>query len=158
MSTKPNHSSKSEMLIRKPISEVFEAFIHPEITTKFWFTHSSGKLTEGAKIDWSWEMYSLTVPVLVKNIQFNKEIIIEWGEGEHNSTVRWNFTSLSESKTFVEIRNDDFQGSDEEIIHKVIDSTGGFTIVLAGLKAWLEYNVELNLIADKFPKELMDNK
>ncbi len=26
---------KSEMLIRRPVDEVFEAFINPEITTKF---------------------------------------------------------------------------------------------------------------------------
>ena len=32
--------AKAEMLIRKPVAEVFEAFINPEITTKFWFTKS----------------------------------------------------------------------------------------------------------------------
>lgn len=34
--------AKAEMLIRKPVAEVFEAFVNPEITTKFWFTKSSG--------------------------------------------------------------------------------------------------------------------
>jgi len=34
------------------------------------------------------------------------------------------------------------------------DSTGGFTTVLDGLKAFLEHNINLNLIADKFPKEV----
>ncbi len=38
--TRPIDTAKTEMLIRKPIQEVFEAFINPEITTKFWFTHS----------------------------------------------------------------------------------------------------------------------
>lgn len=27
-----------QMMIRKPISEVFQAFVDPTITTKFWFT------------------------------------------------------------------------------------------------------------------------
>ncbi len=31
---------KAEMLIRKPVTEVFEAFIDPTITTNFWFTKS----------------------------------------------------------------------------------------------------------------------
>jgi len=31
-------SAKVEMLIRKPLDEVFEAFVDPTITTKFWFT------------------------------------------------------------------------------------------------------------------------
>jgi len=32
------------MLIRRPVAEVFEAFIDPDITTQFWFTRSSGRL------------------------------------------------------------------------------------------------------------------
>jgi uncharacterized protein YndB with AHSA1/START domain len=36
--------TKAEMLIRKPVAEVFEAFINPEITSKFWFTSGSGRL------------------------------------------------------------------------------------------------------------------
>ena len=36
--------SKTAMLIRRPVADVFEAFINPDITTKFWFTKSSGRL------------------------------------------------------------------------------------------------------------------
>jgi uncharacterized protein YndB with AHSA1/START domain len=32
------------MLIRKPVSEVFEAFVNPAITAKFWFTKGSDRL------------------------------------------------------------------------------------------------------------------
>jgi uncharacterized protein YndB with AHSA1/START domain len=55
-----NQFTKAEMLIRKPVSEVFEAFINPEITTKFWFTKSSGILLEGQKVEWTREMYDTT--------------------------------------------------------------------------------------------------
>ena len=50
--------AKSEMLVRRPVAEVFEAFVNPEITTKFWFTHSSGKLEAGKQVKWNWEMYN----------------------------------------------------------------------------------------------------
>jgi hypothetical protein len=33
-------------------------------------------------------------------------------------------------------------------------STGGFTWTLAGMKAWLENGLELNLVPDRFPKEI----
>jgi uncharacterized protein YndB with AHSA1/START domain len=39
--------SKTGMLIRRPAAEVFEAFVNPEITTKFWVTKSSGSLEAG---------------------------------------------------------------------------------------------------------------
>jgi len=44
--------AKAEMLIRKGIEEVFDAFINPEITTKIWFTKSSGKLETGKHVEW----------------------------------------------------------------------------------------------------------
>jgi len=155
MGLKANNIAKAEMLIRKPIEEVFEAFINPAITTKFWFTKSSGKLEEGKSINWIWEMYNLTVPLSVKSVQLNERILIEWGTGDDKSTAEWIFQSFAPSKTFVKISNFDFQGNEEEVIAKTIDSTGGFTLVLAGLKAWLEHGIELNLIGDKFPIELM---
>ena len=42
--------AKTGMLIRRPVADVFEAFINPEITTKFWFTKSSGKLETGKQV------------------------------------------------------------------------------------------------------------
>jgi len=150
-----NNFAKAEMLIRKPIEEVFEAFVNPEITTKFWFTHSSGKLEKGEKVNWTWEMYNLTVPVEVKKIDLNERIIIEWGEGKNKSIVKWEFMTLGQTKTFVTITNYDFQSLGDELINQIRDSTGGFTLVIAGLKAWLEHNIQLNLVGDKFPKELM---
>jgi uncharacterized protein YndB with AHSA1/START domain len=61
--------AQTGMLIRRPVTEVFQAFVDPEITSKFWFTKGSGR-------------------------------------------------------------------------------TQGFTFVLSGLKALLEHNVVLNLVAD----------
>ena len=59
---------KTEMLIRKPVAEVYEAFINPAITTKFWFTKSSGRLEPNKQIQWDWEMYHLSVQVGVKKL------------------------------------------------------------------------------------------
>jgi hypothetical protein len=50
---------EAQMLIRKPVEDVFEAFINPEVTTHFWFTKSTGKLEEGKTITWEWEMYGV---------------------------------------------------------------------------------------------------
>lgn len=39
--------AKAEMLIRKPVAEVFEAFVNPAVTAKFWFSKGSGRLEVG---------------------------------------------------------------------------------------------------------------
>jgi uncharacterized protein YndB with AHSA1/START domain len=49
-------SVKVGMLIRRPPDEVFQAFVDPAVTTRFWFTRSSGKMTPGASIRWEWEV------------------------------------------------------------------------------------------------------
>jgi len=36
--------ARAEMLIRKPAAVVFNAFVDPAITSKFWFTRSSGRV------------------------------------------------------------------------------------------------------------------
>ena len=71
-------SVKAEMLIRKPAAEVFEAFVNPEITTRFWFTKSSGRLEAGKQITWTWEMYDVFTGVQVRAIEPNRRILIEW--------------------------------------------------------------------------------
>jgi uncharacterized protein YndB with AHSA1/START domain len=148
--------AEAAMLIRKPISEVFEAFINPEITTKFWFSKSSGKLQEGKSVDWIWEMYgNHTVTVKVLAIKANEAIIIQWGDDE-KAIAEWEFNDLGDSKTFVTITYNGIQGSTEEMCAQIRDTTEGFSLVLAGLKAYLEHNIQLNLVADRFPVELTE--
>ena len=69
---------KTGMLIRKPAAEVFEAFVNPAITTKFWFTRSSGRLEAGKQVHWAWEMYDISIPVTAKVIEPHRRIVIEW--------------------------------------------------------------------------------
>jgi uncharacterized protein YndB with AHSA1/START domain len=146
--------AKAEMLIRKPVAEVFAAFINPEITTKFWFTKSSGRLEAGKQVTWSWEMYNHSAQVTVKEVEKNKRILIEWSAYSAPTTIEWIFTPYKNDSTFVSVTNTGFQGDGDEIVAQALDSTGGFTWVLAGLKAYLEHNIMLNLIADRFPKGL----
>lgn len=140
------------MLIRKPVAEVFEAFINPDVTTKFWFTRSSGKLESGKHVQWDWEMYGISIPVTVKSIEPNKRIVIQWPGQNGPTTVEWTFTPRGDDATFVGITNHGFTGDGDQLVLQVTDSTQGFTLVLAGLKALLEYNIQLNLVADRYPK------
>ncbi len=149
--------AKAEMLIRKPVAEVFEAFVNPEITTKFWFTKSSGRLEAGKQVTWSWEMYNHSAQVTVKEVEQNKRILIEWSAYGAPTTIEWIFTPYKNDSTFVSVTNTGFQGDGDEIVAQALDSTGGFTWVLAGLKAYLEHNIMLNLIADRFPKGLREH-
>jgi uncharacterized protein YndB with AHSA1/START domain len=143
---------ETQMLIRRPVKQVFQAFIDPKITTNFWFTKSSGQLEVGKTVSWEWEMYGVSTKVLVKEIIPNKKISTEWGDPVTN--VDYEFIALADDTTYVIIKNYGYKETGDALIKAVKDNTGGFTTVLDGLKAFLEHNINLNLIADKFPKEV----
>lgn len=149
---------KAEMLIRRPVAEVFEAFIDPVVTSKFWFTKGSGRLDSGKRIRWDWEMFGVSAEVSVKAIEANKRILIEWSSHVGNSTVvELLFASRADNTTFVTIRESGFSGDGDEVVQKAIGSQGGFAFLLGGLKAFLEHNIVLNLSADHAPDVIKKN-
>jgi len=144
--------AEAQMLIRKPVEEVFEAFINPSITKNFWFTKGSGRLEVDKKITWEWEMYNVSTTVIAREILPNQRILFEWGSPA--KAVEFNFKELDDESTFVTVTESGYDKTGDELIAAIKDSTGGFTIVLDGLKAFLEHRINLNLIGDKFPKEV----
>ena len=45
-----------------------------------------------------------------------------------------------------------FSGKADEVVAKALDSTGGFHLVLAGAKFFLEHGIEPNLVVDHAPE------
>lgn len=150
---------KAGMLIRRPVAEVFEAFIDPALTSKFWFTKGSGRLDAGRRVRWDWEMFGVSAEVSVKAIESNKRILIEWSSaGGDATTVEWLFAPRADSTTFVTITESGFSGDGDEVVRKALGSQGGFTFLLSGLKAFLEHDIALNLSADHAPDHIRTNQ
>ena len=105
---------ETQMLIRKPVSQVFQAFIDPAITTNFWFTKSSGQLEAGKTVKWEWEMYGITTNVLTKEIISDKLISTEWGDPA--TIVDYEFTALTADTTYVVIKNYGFKETGNDLI------------------------------------------
>ncbi|KPL90124.1 SRPBCC family protein [Herpetosiphon geysericola] len=146
-----NLHSKTGMLIRKPIEFVFEALVNPALTTQFWFTASSGWLEQGKTVTWEWAMYDVAVEVTPLVVQPPSQLVIEWPGYAGLAQVTWSLQALPNQTTYVEVAESGFTGTAEAIQQQLVDSTEGFCLVLAGLKAWLEHGIALNLVADRFP-------
>jgi uncharacterized protein YndB with AHSA1/START domain len=149
--------ARTGMLIRRPVEEVFEAFVDPTITTKFWFTKGSGRLAVGKPVQWDWEMYGVSISVTAKAIEPSRRILVEWPGHGAPTTVEWLFEPQKDGTTFVRISEAGFTGNGDELVKQVTDSTQGFSLVLAGLKALLEHDVRLNLVPDRYPKGIEDH-
>src|SRR5687768_11024765 len=119
----------AEMLIRKPVAEVFTAFVDPEVTSKFWFTRGSGRLEPGKRVQWHWEMYDFSTQVAVKSIEANKRILVDWSADGSTTTIEWTFTARDDRTTFVSITNSGFSGEADEVVKQAIGATEGFAFV-----------------------------
>ena len=150
--------AKTAMLIRRPVAEVFDAFINPEITTKFWFTKSSGRLEVGKPVKWEWEMYNVSTSVTAKVIEPSNRLLIEWDGYSGRTLVEWTFASHTHDTTFVTISESGWTGDSDQLLGYVADSTQGFAFTLAGLKAFLEHRIQLQLVADAHPSCATENK
>jgi len=80
---------------------VFEAFVNPAVTTKFWFTKSSAGCSRKT-IQWEWEMYGISIPVTAKAIEPNKRIVID-GRDTRRHHCEWTFERRNDGNTFVSI-------------------------------------------------------
>jgi uncharacterized protein YndB with AHSA1/START domain len=144
------------MLIRRPPAEAFQAFVDPAITTRFWFTKSSGKLVPGASIRWDWEMFGVSDTVFVKEVEENSRILIEWGDDDESTTVEFRFIPWRDDATYVRVSETGLNGNGDELVSRVADSTGGFYQVLCALKALLEHDVVLTVVLDHTPPNGLD--
>ncbi|MEO8179209.1 MAG: SRPBCC family protein [Deltaproteobacteria bacterium] len=146
--------AKAEMLIRRPVAAVFEAFVDPGVTSKFWFSRGSGRLEAGASVRWDWAMYGFSEDVRVLAIEPNRRILVEWSAYGAPTRIEWVFTARADETTFVSVTSSGFTGSLAEVASLAVGATEGFAFVLAGAKALLEHGVLLQLVPDRFPDGL----
>ena len=136
--------ARATMLIRRPVAEVFNAFVDPTVTTRFWFTRSSGPLIAGGTVTWFWDQHGVSGDVHCVVLEPHKRLVIEWP-----TPVEWLFTAQEGDTTYVSVTATGFEGTDDEMVAQALDSTEGFNLVVAACKAFLEYGIDLKLIGDK---------
>ena len=143
--------AKIELLIRRPVSQVFDAFVNPDVITKFWFNRTSGPLVADKSVTWYWDLYGASTTVRVLALELDRRICIEWDvDSDSRSRIEWTFEDRASDGTYVSIVNSGFDRDADDVIDRVVDSAGGFALVLAAAKAYLEHGVALNIVADRF--------
>nr|QLH55526.1 hypothetical protein [Myxococcus sp.] len=145
--------AKATMMIRRPVAEVFAAFVDPAITSKFWFSRGTEPLRPGGTAQWFWDWYGVSAKVKVLDFEPGARLRIQWNDPPTVTFVEWTFTALSPERTYVRVVESGFHGDDQAVVAGALDSTGGFNMVLAGAKAWLEHGIQLELVADHFPED-----
>lgn len=145
-----NITAKAQSIVRAAPVEVFNAFVDAKTMSKFWFTRRDNELKEGEAVSWyiGREEDAYAIDVNVKELVEPRLIRIEWWGGEHFTEVLWRIQETDDGSTDLTIEESGFRGSDDEIVASALDSTGGFNQVIIALKALLEHEAIINVVAD----------
>ena len=146
---------KVGMMIRRPAPDVFAALTDPRITTRFWFTKSTGPVTPGAELTWTWEMYGASSAVSVTSFEEDSHLRFTWSgyDPAHPTTVEFRLVPRAEG-TYLRVTETGFSGDGDTQVSRALDSTQGFTFLLSSLKAFLEHEVVLRVVLDAHPAGL----
>jgi uncharacterized protein YndB with AHSA1/START domain len=148
-------SVKVGMLIRRPPADVFQAIVDPAVTTKIWFTKSTGSMTPGAELLWEWNMYEVSSQISVELVEQDSRVRFRWSGyvPDRPTTVEFRLIPWKEG-TYTEVTETGFTGTGDQLVRYVTDSTSGFTFLVSSLKALLEFDVVLGVVADAHPNGL----
>lgn len=138
--------AKTSMIIRRPVSEVFNSFVDPEKITKFWLSSTTAPLGPEVSVVWEFMVEGAVTNVEVTYFDLDKQIDIRWEDG---SISELRFDKIDDNKSIIDIKSYGFTGTPEEVLETAIDSTSGFTIVVCDLKTYLEEGRSMNICRDK---------
>lgn len=139
--------------ISKPVDEVFEAVVNPDHLSQFFTTGGAkGRLATGSVVTWDFHDFPGAFPVNVVEVVQDEKIVLRWGapentvdadaEGNNHTTVTMTFAPLDGDRTLVQISEYGWK-STEEGLAASYDNCEGWTGMLCGMKAWMEYGINL---------------
>lgn len=133
------------MLIRCDADQAFDAFVAPDMITRFWLKSTTGALQANATVTWEFLVPGATETVNVTACERPSRIAFKWLQG--GLDVVLGFAQAESKVTVVSAEVRGFSG--ENIGQQLVDVTEGFTIVLCELKIFLESGRQANLVQDK---------
>ena len=141
----PNY--KVWMIVDRPVHEVFEAVADPkELSSYFTTGGASARLEAGKTVTWDFHDYPGAFPVHVKDVVPDERIMFE-GQGDEpgakrDISVTMTFTSVEDGRTKVEVAETGWSDSDAGV-KASYGNCMGWSQMLAALKAWKEYGINL---------------
>jgi len=145
--------------ISRPVHEVFEAVADPDKLSHYFTTGGAkGRLETGKTVTWDFHDFPGAFPVQVIEVEPDRKIVLEWkaNEGEppnveggemksvdYNTIVTMTFTPLDDdTRTMVEIEEKGWR-ENEGALKASYGNCQGWAQMLAALKAWVEYGINL---------------
>lgn len=134
-----------QLKIRKPAAEVFDAVVDPKKLSGYFLREGSGPLVAGTTVLWQFPEFEERYPVVVREVVAPERIVLEWGSaiaGDPDTRVVMTFVALDAENTMVKISESGWPHSPEGL-KASHGNAGGWMHMMAAMKAYLEYGINL---------------
>lgn len=130
--------------IGRPVPEVFEAFVNPDILSRYFTTGGAkGRIEEGATVMWDFHDCPGAFPVKLVEVQKDKRVVFKWGDGgDGETTVTICFEPTGDGRTIVSIAEEGWPAT-EQGFGKSYGNCMGWSQMLSAMKAWVEHGINL---------------
>lgn len=135
-------SIHTDIQIRKPAAEVFEAIVDPTKMSNYFISKSTGRMEAGREIQWEFPEFAGAFPVQVKQVEAGRYLSFTWETEGQDLLVEISLTPQGEQATLVSVTEKSMPLS-EAGLRWLQQNTAGWANFLACLKAYLEYGINL---------------
>ncbi len=144
---------RADMLIRKPVEEVFEAVADPKQLSGYFTTGGAvGRLQTGATVTWDFHDFPGAFPVHVVEVIENRRIVLRWDaadqdeeagkSGAYQTQVTLGFEPLEDGRTLVTITEEGWRQTPAGM-RSALSNCEGWTGMLCAMKVFLEHGINL---------------
>ena len=134
--------AKAAIQILKPVEEVFEAIVNPVQMSNYFISKSTGRMEEGATVQWSFPEFEGEFPVRIGKIVANEVVQFYWDHEGREHLVDIRLTPYQSDATVVKVTESGEENTPDGLAW-AIGNTEGWTNFLACMKAWMEYGIHL---------------
>jgi uncharacterized protein YndB with AHSA1/START domain len=133
-----------QLKIRKPAAAVFDAVVDPGKLAGYFVQAASGPLEAGKTVLWRFAEVPGEHPVAVREVVRNERIVFEWKPADGGAAIRVEmaFKPLDAETTMVQVSESGWP-ADEKSVAASYGNAGGWMHMIACLKAYLEYGINL---------------
>lgn len=142
-------TAKASLQIQKPVEEVFEAIVNPEIMSKYFISESSGRMETGKELFWEFGDFPGKFPVKITDVQPDKSVSFVWDD---ETLVRVILEEQTDKSTVVKITEGEKE-LNEKNLEWCLGNTFGWANFLDCMKAYLEYGINLRKGAFEYMKK-----
>ncbi len=133
-----------QLKIRRPVAEVFDAVANPAKLTGYFVQTASAPLVAGTTVKWKFAEVDQPFDVVVREVVKDERIVFEWPSAREAefTRVEMAFKRIDADNTMVQVSESGWR-PDEAGFEASHGNAGGWMHMLACLKAFLEYGINL---------------